>query len=109
MENNDFRNQLELVLSAKQVWLLNFKDGMFAMHEGPDDIEYLPVWSNKEDAEKHCKDDWNGYQADTMNLGEFKSWLEELKDDDVRIAAFPDSDMQAYSLSADDFKKLVDS
>jgi len=75
---------------TKMIWLLQERDGMFAMMEDANAQEYIPVWPEEQYAKLNAADDWAEYQPEAMDLFEFNSWLKELEEDLVKIAAFPD-------------------
>lgn len=99
---------IQTVARNKTIWLLQERDGMFAMMEDANGQEYIPVWPTREYALKNMGDDWEGYQAEPMDLFEFNSWLKELEDDAVMIAAFPNDSDKIIPVQAVVLKRIFE-
>ncbi len=91
---------IEIVVRNETIWLLQASEGLFAMMEDSQGQEYVPVWPEKQFAELNRQGDWTDYQAEPMPLFEFNSWLKELKEDEVKIAAFPNQTENIIPLPA---------
>ena len=99
---------MERVFNERTFWLLQAQDGMFAMFEDDNEQAYIPFWPDKEYAEKHIADDWGEYNAESMGLFEFFNWIEELEGDEIKIAVFPDADLQVIPLSPGELRKYFE-
>ncbi len=98
---------LNSISENSELWLLQARPGLFAMFEDKNGQEYIPVWPNEDFASKYSEDDWNDYQAEPMGLAELYEWVNELKEDEVLIAAFPNNKSQAIPLDPVEFGKHV--
>ncbi len=72
----------------RQVWLLTAYEGAYAMFEDISGQEYIPVWADEKSANSFIKEEWEGYHTEKMPIWEFRDWLEELKEDKIKLA-FP--------------------
>ena len=106
-DNDRFEYLITQIIKNREVWLLHAIDGLYAMFEDENEFQYIPVWPEKEFADSHAIGDWDGYTSDRMGLGEFLDWLQELKDDEIYIGAFPSAAMRAISVDPIDLKKRL--
>ena len=106
-DNERFEYLLAQVVKNREIWLLHAIDGLYAMFEDENNYQYIPVWPDKTHADLYAVGDWDGYSSQRMGLGEFIDWLQELKDDDIFIGAFPNANMQALSVDPIDLKKKL--
>ncbi|HEY4787615.1 MAG TPA: DUF2750 domain-containing protein [Bacteroidales bacterium] len=106
-DNERFEYLIRKIVQNREVWLLHAIDGLYAMFEDENENQYIPVWPEKEFADSHAIGDWDGYTADSMGLGEFIEWLQELKNDEIYIGAFPNSNMRAISADPIDLRKRL--
>ena len=98
---------IQSVSEHKEIWLLQTSEGFFAMFEDGEGKSYIPVWPEKEIAQQFASDDWEGYMAGRMGLGEFLDWMQELKDDQILIGAFPLLNKKALAIDPIDFKNRL--
>jgi hypothetical protein len=96
------------IVKNEAVWLLQAEDGLFAMVEDAEGNSYVSVWPTKSECEAVAKDEWSGYQAESMEIKEFLNWLKELKDDDVRIGVYPDINGRILPFESLGLKKLIE-
>ena len=110
-ENNDNAKRFEYLVSEiithKKVWLLKAHDGLYAMFEDANNQAYLPIWPGEADAARFSADDWEGYIPEEMAFGEFLSWTDELKEDNILIGAYPNENMQSMSIDPTEFKQRL--
>jgi len=106
-DNERYEYLVAEVVKNKAVWLLHAIDGLYAMFEDDNNFQYIPVWPEKKFADSYAVGDWDGYSAQQMGLGEFLDWLQELKEDEIFIGAFPSASMQALSVDPLDLKKKL--
>lgn len=71
---------------------------------GSNDVEVLPVWPEKEFAELFLTDSWTNYTVEEQNISDFLNWLDILALDNVKIAAFPNLDLNTVHVSAKKMK-----
>lgn len=110
METTDeqrYQQLIQTIASKKEVWLLFAYEGMYAMLDDEEGNQYLPVWPDEKFAKDYAKEDWDGYFPERMGIGEFLSWLDELEEDGIKIAAFPISENQATAQTAKIFKAHI--
>ncbi|GGI76685.1 DUF2750 domain-containing protein [Shewanella gelidii] len=51
-----------------------------------EETDVMPIWSNKEQAEGHCTQEWQDYVAVAIPLEEFMEyWVSDLNDDGVLV------------------------
>ena len=102
-----FENFFKQVKTNHRVWLLQAKDGLFAMLEDNDQNSYIPVWPTEADAIQNRNEDWTAYQPEAMSLTEFSVWLEELRTDDILIGVHPDESGKILPVKATDMMQLL--
>jgi hypothetical protein len=98
---------LSTVVKQQEIWLLKARDGFYAMFEDGAKQSYLPVWPDKEYAQGYATGDWEEYEPEAMSLKEFLEWLPELKEDEIKIGAFPNSNSESMGVDAIDLKKQL--
>jgi hypothetical protein len=99
---------IQEVVKNKEICLLQAMDGMFAMLEDSTGQEYIPVWAKSDHAARYATEDWQDYTPIAMELFEFNSWMKELNDDEVKIAAFPNSPDRIIPVDALHIKRLFE-
>jgi hypothetical protein len=115
MNNNKIKNVFGLESSERYGYLLrkvadfeliyliaDIEDNYVMI--GSDDVSVLPVWPEKEFAELFLTDDWKNYKLVEYPLVDFMAWLDELEDDKVELAGFPNLDFNTVHVSAIDMK-----
>ena len=105
--NERYEFLIKMVNFKKEIWLLQTEDGLYAMFEDNENKSYIPVWPEKKFAEAFAIDDWDGYVAERMGLGEFLDWMSELKEDEIMIGAFPYEVSNSMGIDPIDFKKVL--
>ena len=83
---------LDAILETHRVWLLEAKEGFFAMLEDNDGESYVPLWESEALAAKAAQGDWEGYTVTDMGFSELGHWLKELAADHIDIAVSPETD-----------------
>jgi len=106
-DNERYDYLIKQAIKNKEIWLLHAIDGLYAMFEDDSENQYIPVWPEKKYADSYAVGDWDGYTAESMVLSEFLDWLQELKDDEIFIGAFPSANSQALSVDPIEFKKKL--
>ena len=104
-------NKLELFLKAiqetRKVWLLEAKEGFFAMLEDNDGASYVPLWESEELAAKAAQGDWEGYFTTDMGFSELQQWLKELAADEIDIAVSPQADGEITAIPSYKFRNWL--
>ena len=95
------------ILETRKVWLLEAKEGFFAMLEDNDGEPYIPLWESEESAARAAQGDWEGYTVTDMGFSELEHWLKELASDDIDIAVAPESDGEITAISSAKFRTWV--
>ena len=95
---------LNQILEARKVWLLEAKEGFFAMLEDNDGEPYIPLWESEELAKKSAQGEWEGYSVTDMGFSELEHWLKELASDDIDIAISPVDDGEITAIPASNFR-----
>ena len=98
---------LNAILETRKVWLLEAKEGFFAMLEDNNGDSYVPLWASEEAALKAAKGDWEGYTVTTMGFSELAEWLKELSNDEIDIAIAPEADGEITAISSAKFKNWL--
>lgn len=95
------------ILETRKVWLLEAKEGFFAMLEDDHHYSYIPVWDSEEAARKAAQGDWEGYTVADMGFSELASWLKELAHDEIDIAVAPEADGQITAIASEKFRSWL--
>jgi len=95
---------INAILETRRVWLLEAKEGFFAMLEDNDGNSYIPLWATEEEAQRNAAGDWDGYTTTYMGFSELEHWLKELADDDIDIAVAPEREGEIVAIPARKFK-----
>ena len=98
---------LDAILESRKVWLLEAKEGFFAMLEDNDGEPYMPLWESDAAARAAAQGDWEGYSVTDMGFSELEHWLAELAKDEIDIAVSPESDGEITAISSLKFRTWV--
>ena len=98
---------LDAILETHKVWLLEAKEGFFAMLEDNDGNSYVPLWASEEAALQNAGGEWEGYTTASMGFSELEHWLKELANDDIDIAVAPEREGEITALASANFRKWV--
>ena len=99
---------INAIRETRKVWLLQAREGFFAMLEDSNGDSYIPLWESEELAAKAAQDDWEGYTVSDMGFSELKHWLKELATDEIDIAVAPEQDGEITALSSANFRKWIE-
>ena len=99
---------INAIREARKVWLLEARQGFFAMLEDSDGESYIPLWATEESALQAAQGDWEGYTVADMGFSELKHWLKELAADDIDIAVAPEQDGEIMALSSAKLRKWIE-
>lgn len=98
---------MQAILETRKVWLLEAKEGFFAMLEDTDGESYVPLWASEESALKAAQGDWRGYTVTTMGFSELANWLKELAADEIDIAVSPETDGEITAIPSHKFRNWL--
>lgn len=98
---------INAILETRKVWLLEAKEGFFAMLEDNDGESYVPLWASEEAAMKAAQGDWEGYTVATMGFSELANWLKELANDEIDIAIAPEADGEITAIPSYKFRNWL--
>ena len=98
---------INTIREIRKVWLLQAREGFFAMLEDSDGNSYIPLWASEESASKAAQGDWEGYTVSDMGFSELKHWLKELASDEIDIAVAPEQDGEIMALSSANMRKWI--
>ena len=99
---------INAIRETRKVWLLQAREGFFAMLEDSNGDSYIPLWGSEELAAKAAQGDWEGYTVSDMGFSELKHWLKELATDEIDIAVAPEQDGEITALSSANFRKWIE-
>lgn len=84
---------LKEVIAQQEIWLLTDEHGCMMLNT--EDEDCVPVWPNKEFAQRWATGDWKDCQPTPISLSKWYSrWSVGLADDDLAIVVFPIQDSQ---------------
>ena len=95
------------ILETRKVWLLEAKEGFFAMLEDDNGDPYIPLWESEAVAAKAAQGDWEGYTVTDMGFSELGHWLKELAADDIDIAVSPEADGEITAIPSHKFRNWL--
>lgn len=98
---NTVEQFINAILDTKTVWLLQAREGFFAMLEDNRGNSYIPLWESEESASKAAQGDWESYNTASMGFSELAHWLGELVKDEINIAVAPEADGKITAISSD--------
>ena len=104
---NKLEQFLKDILETRKVWLLEAKEGFFAMLEDNNGVSYVPLWESEELAAKAAQGDWVGYTTTSMGFSELQHWLKELAADEIDIAVSPEKDGEITAIPSYRFGKWL--
>ena len=104
---NKLEQFIATILETRKVWLLEAKEGFFAMLEDNDGESYIPLWESEDLARKAAQGDWEGYTVADMGFSELGSWLKELAADEIDIAVSPEADGEITAIPSYKFRNWL--
>ena len=104
---NNLETFLNAILETRKVWLLQAREGFFAMLEDNSGDSYVPIWESEALALKSAEGDWEGYTVTDMGFSELEHWLKELANDEIDIAVSPEKEGEVTALSSANLRKWV--
>ena len=64
----------------------------------------IPVFPEQEFASFLLTGDWQTYSVEKMDVHDFMNWLDQLEEQNIKIAGFPREAFQAVVVTADEMK-----
>lgn len=98
---------INAILATRKVWLLEAKEGFFAMLEDADGEPYIPLWESEKQAIHAAQGDWEEYTVTDMGFSELINWLKELAKDDIDIAVSPEADGEITAIASRKFAEWL--
>ena len=97
---------LQQVVSNKEIWILADEHGCVMLNT--EDEDCVPVWPNKEFAQRWATDEWQECKAEAISLNKWYSrWSTGLVDDDLALVTFPNQDNQGLVLFPEEFEEAL--
>lgn len=91
------------VADFETIYLIADNEDQYVMI-GSNGVSVLPVWPEKEFAELFLSDDWKDYKVAEYSLIDFMGWLDDLENDKVELAGFPNLNFNTVHVSAIEMK-----
>ena len=104
---NKLEQFINAILETRKVWLLEAKEGFFAMLEDGDGEPYIPLWESEALAANAAQGDWEGYTVTDMGFSELQQWLKELAADEIDIAVSPEKEDEITAIPSYKFRKWL--
>ena len=101
---NKLEQFLKAILETRKVWLLEAKEGFFAMLEDSNGDSYIPLWESEALAVQAAQGDWEEYTVADMGFSELEHWLKELAADEIDIAVSPETDGEITAITSHKFR-----
>ncbi|GLS83085.1 DUF2750 domain-containing protein [Paraferrimonas haliotis] len=100
--DNRFKQTINAIKQAKQVWILVDEHGCVMLNS--DDEDCVPVWSSQQDAQAFAVEEWQHCQAKAIKLSDWRSrWSRGLEQDDLAVVVHPDNDGMGVVVDAMEF------
>ena len=85
------------------VWVI--KDGQKYPTVGNNDEQIIiPVFPELDFASFFVKDDWKNYTVDKIEVHDFIELLDDLQEQNIAVAGFPNKDFNSVVVTADEMK-----
>jgi hypothetical protein len=97
-----YKSFIEKTAASKLVWGLYDKKVWASSHSAEsEDIDLVPLWSERSLAKICVKDDWRGYTPTEIPLAEFlESWCIDLAENEILIGVNWDANLLGWEASA---------
>lgn len=94
------------VADSEEVWLIKDGDSFPTLGDNEEKIT-IPVFPEKEFASLLLKDDWKSFLVEMMEVHAFIDWLDQLEEQDIKIAGFPTGSASCSCYSRRDEKSFA--
>jgi hypothetical protein len=91
------------VADVEEVWLIKVGNSFLMLGDKQEDV-IIPVFPEQQFANILLTGDWKSYLTEMMEVHDFIDWLDELEEQNIKIAAFPKEDLQSVVVKADEMK-----
>ena len=91
------------VADSEEVWIIKEEGKYVTLGDDSEQI-IIPVFPEKEFADLLLNDDWEKCTVEKLDLHMFMDWLDELQQDEVKIAGFPKNDFKAVVVEPEEMK-----
>ncbi|WP_299359040.1 DUF2750 domain-containing protein [Mucilaginibacter sp.] len=97
-----YRSFIEKTAASKLVWGLYEKRGWASSHSAEsEDVDLVPLWSERSLAKICAKGDWRGYTPTEIPLTEFlESWCLDLAENEIMIGVNWDANLMGWEAGA---------
>jgi len=108
--DENYERFIQDAISTGCVWGLESADGWAVCPAlQNEELDVMPLWSQPEFAEIHCRDEWNGYKAVPIALEELlDDWLPGMHEDLVMIGTNWDASLEGLEIEPLDLLEEVD-
>ncbi len=107
-ENREAERRMNRLLEAanEKIWLIRNDDGPVLL-EDEDGRRAIPLWPDEVSAAAMLRGNWGSFKTEAIEHRHLVGWLENLSDEGVDIAAYPDRDLNGYILSAAELREIL--
>lgn len=91
------------VADTEEVWVIKEGEEYVTLGDNEEHVT-IPVFPEKEFAELLLTDDWSNCIIETLEVHVFMEWLDQLQQENVKIAAFPKDDFTAVVIDPEEMK-----
>ena len=91
------------VADFEEVWLIKDGNRYVTLGDTNDQIT-IPVLPEKEFADLLLTEDWSECIVERMDLYKFMDWLDQLQEENIRIAGFPKDNFKAVVVEPEEMK-----
>ncbi|MDX1320943.1 MAG: DUF2750 domain-containing protein [Oceanospirillum sp.] len=83
-----------------ELWGIESEDGWVVVDSQEfEETDVIPFWSDKEDAEAHCVEEWADYQVSKVEIEDFvQEWLPELDADGVLVGSNWNAELEGLEI-----------
>ncbi len=94
--NAQYQAFIQGISESQQVWGLQSEEGWLVCASSDfENTEVMPFWVSREDAVKHCNEEWTEYEPAMVALAEFAgAWLAELDEEGILIGTNWDDQLE---------------
>jgi hypothetical protein len=93
---------IRTVADSEEIWLIQDEGKTLTVGDAQDVA--LPVFPEKEFAEMLLSDDWQNCDVSCISIYEFLDGLDDLQKQQIKLAGFPNSNLNAVMVSAEEMK-----
>ncbi|WP_115717347.1 DUF2750 domain-containing protein [Gallaecimonas mangrovi] len=100
---------LARIQETGELWSLSCEEGWVICDSAEfEDTEVMPFWSSKAEAQRHCVEQWDDYQAERVSLADFvELWLPNLAEDDILVGPDWNDDLEGLEVEPGDLAESL--